>query len=94
MANTAGLPVGPALTAVELGATVVVSVTVTTPDDLGRVTLLDLSPGGLEPIDPHVGSGEDGDQFVGSACAFVHSGPVSRSSQLLWQTPQASGGTL
>ena len=49
-----GRAVGPALRYVELGASVVVTIQVTTPDDLSRVILEDLSAGGLEPVDPNV----------------------------------------
>lgn len=61
---------GPALQAVPLGSVVVVTVQLTTPDDLGVVTVEALMPGGLEALDPNVatdgkaatgcGSGLDG----------------------------------
>ena len=62
-----GRAVGPALRYVELGASVVVTIQVTTPDDLSRVALEDLSAGGLEPVDPNV-AGDDAGSDESDSC--------------------------
>ncbi|GMH34411.1 hypothetical protein BSKO_02245 [Bryopsis sp. KO-2023] len=49
-----GNPTGPPLKAVPLGKPVVFSIQVTSPDQLGSVSLTVMMPGGIEPIDPLV----------------------------------------
>ncbi|KXZ55787.1 hypothetical protein GPECTOR_2g1337 [Gonium pectorale] len=52
-----GRPVGQRLKSVPLGSSVVLTVQLTTPDDLGAVTLDVMMPGGLEPLDPNIAAG-------------------------------------
>ncbi|KAG2491821.1 hypothetical protein HYH03_009778 [Edaphochlamys debaryana] len=47
-------PTGPRVSAVPLASIVVLTVQVTTPDDLGAVTLSVMMPAGLEPLDPNL----------------------------------------
>mmetsp|Transcript_41158 Transcript_41158/g.132449 ORF Transcript_41158/g.132449 Transcript_41158/m.132449 type:complete len:2416 (-) Transcript_41158:30-7277(-) len=49
-----GRATGPPLRVVALGASVVVTIQITTPDDLSRVVLDDFASGGLEPVDTSV----------------------------------------
>ncbi|KAG2452414.1 hypothetical protein HYH02_002657 [Chlamydomonas schloesseri] len=54
---------GPRVSGVPLGSVVALTIQVTSPDELGAVTLAVMMPGGLEPLDPNVvtdiGSGCD-----------------------------------
>ncbi|KAF5837388.1 hypothetical protein DUNSADRAFT_4436 [Dunaliella salina] len=52
-----GDPAGPALEGVPVGATLAFTLQVTTPDDLGPVTVDVLMPAGLEPVDPNLSAG-------------------------------------
>ncbi|KAG2447335.1 hypothetical protein HYH02_007664 [Chlamydomonas schloesseri] len=54
-----GSPAGGRLAAVPLGSVVALTVQLTTPDDLGAVTLSVMMPGGLEPLDPNLVAGAD-----------------------------------
>ncbi|CAK0804689.1 unnamed protein product, partial [Prorocentrum cordatum] len=63
-----GDAVGPPLQVIPLGASVVVTVQVTTPDDVSRVVVTDLSAGGLEPVDPNV-AGDDSGAGAGDECS-------------------------
>merc|ERR1712216_149296 len=53
---SSGLPTGLPLRAIELGQMVAVTLQLTTADDLQDVVLEDWAAGGLEPLDPNVGS--------------------------------------
>ncbi|GIM02181.1 hypothetical protein Vretimale_7087 [Volvox reticuliferus] len=53
---------GPRVSAVPLGSVVMLTVQISTPDDLGAVTLSIMMPGGLEPLDPNLVSD------AGSSC--------------------------
>ncbi|GLI68405.1 hypothetical protein VaNZ11_012792 [Volvox africanus] len=55
-----GGPTGQRVSAVPLGSLVALAVQVTSPDDVGPVTLSVMMPAGLEPIDPNLGSGSSG----------------------------------
>uniref|UniRef100_A0A7S3VJT0 Alpha-2-macroglobulin domain-containing protein n=1 Tax=Dunaliella tertiolecta TaxID=3047 RepID=A0A7S3VJT0_DUNTE len=52
-----GNPVGPPLEGVKLGAMLAFTLQLTTPDDLGPVTIDVLMPAGLEPVDPNLSGG-------------------------------------
>ncbi|KAG2434214.1 hypothetical protein HXX76_007940 [Chlamydomonas incerta] len=54
-----GSATGGRLASVPLGSVVALTVQLTTPDDLGAVTLSVMMPGGLEPLDPNLVSGAD-----------------------------------
>jgi len=58
-----GKATGPALQVVRLGESVVVTIQVTTPDDIARVMLEDPAAGGLEPVDPKVAGDEAGENL-------------------------------
>jgi hypothetical protein len=49
-----GRPTGPRVAAVPLGSLVAITLQLTSPDDLGPVTLSVMMPGGLEPLDPNL----------------------------------------
>ncbi|GIL86136.1 hypothetical protein Vretimale_13856 [Volvox reticuliferus] len=51
---TTGGPTGQPISAVPLGSVVALTVQVTSPDDLGPVTLSVMMPAGLEPLDPNL----------------------------------------
>ncbi|GFH16882.1 A2M domain-containing protein, partial [Haematococcus lacustris] len=75
-----GQAVGPALAGAPLGALLMVTLQLSSPDDLGQVSLVALVPGGLEPLDPLVpGSGDRGGGVV---CAL--GGLTSGSASLPW----------
>ncbi|PNW72413.1 hypothetical protein CHLRE_16g677205v5 [Chlamydomonas reinhardtii] len=71
-----GGPTGGRLAAVPLGSVVALTVQLTTPDDLGAVTLSVMMPGGLEPLDPNLVAGADSactDSWVdGSSWGYVY----------------------
>jgi hypothetical protein len=71
-----GKATGGSVQIVKLGSSVVVTIQITTPDDLSRVVLEDLSAGGLEPIDPNV-AGDDSGSASSNGCG-------SRSSWWSW----------
>ncbi|GIL54039.1 hypothetical protein Vafri_9594, partial [Volvox africanus] len=62
-----GGPTGQRVTAVPLGSLVALTVQLTSPDDLGPVTLSVMMPAGLEPLDPNLGSGSSGGRVYGCA---------------------------
>jgi len=62
-----GKAVGPPLQILSLGMSVVVTIQVTSSDDLSRVSLEDLSAGGLEPVDPKV-SGDTAGSTTSNGC--------------------------
>jgi hypothetical protein len=68
MNATTGDAVGPPLQVVPLGVSVVITIQVTTPDDVSRVVVTDLSAGGLEPVDPNV-AGDDSGAGAGDECS-------------------------
>ncbi|EFJ40727.1 hypothetical protein VOLCADRAFT_99419 [Volvox carteri f. nagariensis] len=53
-------PTGQRLSSVPLGSVVVLTLQLTSPDDLGPVTLAVMMPGGLEPLDPNTAAGTGG----------------------------------
>ncbi len=53
-----GGPTGRRVAAVPLARLVALTVQLTSPDDLGAVTVEVMMPGGLEPIDPNLSNGE------------------------------------
>eukprot|EP00930_Biecheleria_cincta_P042733 TRINITY_DN29405_c0_g1_i1.p1 TRINITY_DN29405_c0_g1~~TRINITY_DN29405_c0_g1_i1.p1 ORF type:complete len:2528 (-),score=343.66 TRINITY_DN29405_c0_g1_i1:202-7785(-) len=60
-----GEATGPPLQIIKLGESVVVTIQVTTPDDLSRVVLEDATAGGLEPVDPNVADDTAGSDASG-----------------------------
>jgi hypothetical protein len=66
MDSATGKPYGDKRQVVPLGTSVVVTIQITTPDDLTRVTLEDLSAGGLEPVDPNVAGDQSGSSATDS----------------------------
>ncbi|EFJ39954.1 hypothetical protein VOLCADRAFT_100323 [Volvox carteri f. nagariensis] len=62
-------PTGQRLSSVPLGSVVVLTLQLTSPDDLGPVTLAVMMPGGLEPLDPNTAAGAGGeDGGLGLSC--------------------------
>ncbi|GIL68720.1 hypothetical protein Vafri_21968 [Volvox africanus] len=57
-----GRVTGPRVSSVPLGSVVMLTLQISTPDDLGAVTLSIMMPGGLEPLDPNLVSD------AGSSC--------------------------
>jgi len=106
MDPTTGKATGPALHVVQLGESVVVTIQVTTPDDISRVTLEDPVAGGLEPVDPKVAGDEAGNNLGSDgSCKFgwswwcVPSFPnretyADRVTWTSWQTLRAGTHTL
>lgn len=78
-----GRPTGQCLSSVPLGSVVALTVQVTSPDDLGPVTLTILIPGGLEPLDPNLETGGGG--VGGGSCAAALLADVPWSS--FWPLP-------
>jgi len=81
-----GKGVGPSLQLVTAGDFVVVTIQITSPDDLTGVLIQDLLPGGLEAIDPRLG-GSGGDVIVMPVAVF------SRGSRFIfppWRDPFGS----
>ncbi len=68
-----GGPTGRRVAAVPLASTVALTVQLTSPDDLGAVTLEVMMPGGLEPLDPNLASGAD----LGPTCGADVGGSTS-----------------
>ncbi len=71
-----GGPTGRRISAVPLARLVAYTVQLTTPDDLGAVTVQVYMPGGLEPLDPNLASGADlgptcGAELVGSTSTWT-----------------------
>ncbi|GIM10108.1 hypothetical protein Vretimale_13886, partial [Volvox reticuliferus] len=64
---TTGGPTGQPISAVPLGSVVALTVQVTSPDDLGPVSLSVMMPAGLEPLDPNLGSGSSGGSLYSCA---------------------------
>jgi len=62
-----GRAIGPPLQVIKLGTSVVVTIQITTPDDLSRVTLEDFVSGGLEPVDASV-AGDTRGSSAGGGC--------------------------
>eukprot|EP00198_Chlamydomonas_reinhardtii_P005013 XP_001694349.1 predicted protein [Chlamydomonas reinhardtii] len=73
-----GQGAGPRVSGVPLGSVVALTIQVTSPDELGAVTLAVMMPAGLEPLDPHVvtdlGSGCDLGDWSGGGFGFGFGG--------------------
>ncbi len=67
-----GGPTGRRVAVVPLASVVALTVQLTSPDDLGAVTLEVMMPGGLEPLDPNLASG----QSLGASCGAAAVGPA------------------
>jgi len=76
-----GGPTGGPLRKVPLASVVVITIQITTPDDLGPVTVEALMPGGLEPLDPNVATD------VTSSCALGGLSINWRSAFWWWWWP-------
>jgi hypothetical protein len=100
MDSVTGQATGKPLQVVPLGASVVITIQVTSPDDVSRVVVTDLSAGGLEPVDPNV-AGDNSGSKAGNQCtgrfwswwcvpAFSHHGRETFADRVRW----TSWGTL
>merc|ERR1712007_36129 len=75
---------GPALLSARSGDVLCVTVRITTPDNLGGVSIVDLAPGGLEPLDSKLASG----RAIARAAGVRSSG-----NRLHWWWPRVSRQT-
>ncbi|KAG2434208.1 hypothetical protein HXX76_007934 [Chlamydomonas incerta] len=95
-----GSATGGRLASVPLGSVVALTVQLTTPDDLGAVTLSVMMPGGLEPIDPNVPGGGGGGgggvpmpgRAYGAAAGYPYGIPGTCAAGLLTDLPWSPYG--
>ncbi|KAG2447325.1 hypothetical protein HYH02_007655 [Chlamydomonas schloesseri] len=87
-----GSPAGGRLAAVPLGSVVALTVQLTTPDDLGAVTLSVMMPGGLEPIDPNVPGASGGGASTSTAIRTMPSGRQYGGGMSSGGFPSSYGG--